>query len=176
MPTRLPIIDAQNASDEQAVAIDEFSSARGGTVALGELYGMILNSAEACRRLSALGAHCRYGTGLSPQLIEAAILGAVHGMELEYGVRAHQAVARAAGMDDEQLSSLAASTGEGLPDELRVAASFTRHAVGGEVPDRLFEEARAVFPPQTLVDLAVVAGYYSALRVVAGALAVGAGG
>jgi len=57
-----------------------------------------------------------------------------------------------------------------------VAASFTRHAVGGEVPDRLFEDARAVFPPQTLVDLAVVAGYYSALRVVAGALAVGAGG
>jgi hypothetical protein len=39
MPTRLPIIDAQNASHEQAVAIDEFSSARGGTVALGELSG-----------------------------------------------------------------------------------------------------------------------------------------
>ena len=54
---------------------------------------MILNSAEACRRLSALGAHCRYSTGLSPQFTEAAILGAVHGMEFEYEVRAHQAVA-----------------------------------------------------------------------------------
>ena len=115
MPTRLPIIDAQNASDEQAVAIDEFSSARGGTVALGELYGMTLNSAEACPRLSALGAHCRYGTRLSPQLTEAAILGAVHGMEFEYEVRAHQAVARAAGMSDEQLSSLAAGTARVSP-------------------------------------------------------------
>ena len=175
MPTRLSVIDLDHASEEQRVAIEEFSSARGGTMALGDLYGMIVNSPEACRRLSALGAHCRYGTGLSPQMTEAAILGAVHGLEFAGEVRAHQAVARAAGMTEPELSSLASGTGDALTDDLRVAAAFTRAAVAGAVSDDVFEQARAQFSPQTLVDLAVVAGYYSALRTVAGALDGGAG-
>jgi 4-carboxymuconolactone decarboxylase len=165
---RVSPFDPVSASAEQHQAYDEFVSDRGGdTGAPNGVYDVILRSPGAARRLAALGAFCRFGTGLDPGVVEAAILATSHALPFQYGIDSHEDIGRRAGLTEEELAHLRAGQHGPLPEPLRLAADLGRAAALGDVPADLVSEAVAHFGEASVVDLSVVAGYYGALCLVA---------
>jgi 4-carboxymuconolactone decarboxylase len=168
LPPRVNRFDPVSASPEQRQIYDDFVADRGGDVgAPGGIYDFIMRSPDAARPLAALGVFCRFGTGLDPRVVEAAILATSHALHFQYGVDAHEDIGRRAGLTEDQLDHLRTGDHGKLPGPLRLASDLGRAAAGEDVPAELVAEAITRFGEASVVDLSVVAGYYSALCLVA---------
>jgi 4-carboxymuconolactone decarboxylase len=168
VPPRVTPFDPDSGSAQQRQVYDEFVTARGGEVgAPGGVYDLIMRSPEAARPLAAVGAFCRFGTGLDPKVVEAAILATSHALPFQYGIDSHEDIGRRVGLTDAQLVHLRAGDHDKLPEPMGLAADLGRAAALGEVPEPLVARAIAQFGETSVVDLSVVAGYYGALCLVA---------
>jgi len=150
-------------SPAQKALFDSIASTRGGVVPTP--FHVLAESPELASLTQALGAFCRYRTGLSPRLSELAVLiTAAHwGADYEFDVHAPEALK--AGIAQSVIDALRVGKTPSLEDDdSRLIYEFaTVFYSARDVPDRLFADAVARFGRRRVVELAGVLGYYSGL-------------
>jgi 4-carboxymuconolactone decarboxylase len=114
--------------------------------------------------LQALGSAVRYDTGLDDRCREIAILAVAAHWRSDFERYAHEAVARAAGLDDAELAAVregryAALTGR----EAVVARTVAALVVRGDLDDAEYREAVEAVGTAGLFELLTLAGYYATL-------------
>lgn len=162
---RYRALSREELDEEQRRVFDNIARPRAGAVPAPFL--VLMENPELCELVQAVGAFCRYRTGLSPRLSETAILTtAVHwGADYEFAV--HSREARKAGVPEAEIEALAQKRRPDFsdPDAALVhdfAAALYRDR---DVPDELFDAATARFGRRTVVELTGLLGYYSLLAI-----------
>lgn len=159
--TRIADIEEAPLSSEAARVFEEIASGPRGRVE-GPLR-IWLHRPKLAHLSQALGAYCRYDSGLEPRLSELAILvvGAHWRAGFEWAV--HAPIAAKAGVCPVAIEAIRRGRVPILAaEDERIIYEFSRSILAtGRVPDSLFGEARAVLGELLLVDLVGVLGYYS---------------
>ncbi len=152
-------------SPEQQRIFDDIALPRHGQVPAP--FHIYLESPELCQLVQALGAFCRYRTGLSPLLSETAILTTAASWKAAYEFEVHAGEALKAGVPEAVVEALRQGRAPSIEDPdmdlvYRFSAVFYEKR---DVPDELFEEATSRFGRRTVVELVGVLGYYSMLAI-----------
>jgi 4-carboxymuconolactone decarboxylase len=121
-----------------------------------------LQSADLADRAQALGAFCRFGTGLPPRLSELAIITMGAHWRAGFEWFAHAPLAIKAGIDPAAVEAI--RTGKapelGQPDEAAVYAFAHELLTTREVSDATYQEALARLGKKGVVELTGILGYY----------------
>ena len=162
-PVRYRELNRDELGAEQKALFDSIASTRGGVVPTP--FHVLAESPQLASLTQALGAFCRYRTGLSPKLSELAVLiTATHwGADYEFAVHAPEALK--AGIAQSVIDALKQGKTPSFDDEdARLIYEFTTvFYATRDVPDNLFEHAIARFGRRRVVELAGLLGYYSGL-------------
>ena len=162
-PVRYRELTRDELKPVQKALFESIALTRGGVVPTP--FHVLAESPQLASLTQALGAFCRYRTGLSPKLSELAVLiTAAHwGADYEFAVHAPEALK--AGLTQSVIDALrSGKTPSFEDDESRLIHSFaSAFYATHDVPDALFEEAVARFGRRRVVELAGVLGYYSGL-------------
>jgi 4-carboxymuconolactone decarboxylase len=127
-------------------------------------FGGFLLSPAVGEALQQLGAAIRYRTTLTPRMRELAILvvAAHHGSPFER--HAHEAVGRAAGLTEQEMSAVAERRHVPLDDAHEAAAlELTQAMLEGDVDDSLWERCAPRLGVPAVFELIALVGYYSTL-------------
>ncbi|MFC7398440.1 carboxymuconolactone decarboxylase family protein [Chelatococcus sp. GCM10030263] len=165
MSPRFRSLDRDELDDERRRVFDEIGRPRGGAVPAP--FHIYVESPELASLVQAVGAFCRYRTGLAPRLSELAILTTAAHWKADYEFAVHAGEARKAGVPEHEIEALASGRRPDFDDEDAAlvhdfAARFYRD---NDVPDALFEAALARFGRRTVAELVGVLGYYSMLAI-----------
>ncbi len=158
-------LDRQALDADQQRIFDDIARPRKGQVPAP--FHIYLESPELCQLVQALGAFCRYRTGLSPLLSETAILVTAAHWRAEYEFEVHAGEALKAGVPEDVVEALrqGREPAIGDPDADLVYRFSTTFYEIRDVPDALFEEAVGRFGRRVVVELVGVLGYYSMLAI-----------
>jgi 4-carboxymuconolactone decarboxylase len=154
---------ADELTPEQKAVFDSIASTRGGIVPTP--FHVLAESPQLASLTQALGAFCRYRTGLSPRLSELAVLITAAHWGAEYEFTVHTPEALKAGISQTTIDALGAGKKPALEDDDSkliyefATTFFAKH----DIPDALFQDAVARFGRRRVVELAGVLGYYSGL-------------
>lgn len=176
MTGRLPRLLPSELSDEQRALYDEITGGpRSGGPQLFRLvdadgalhgpFGAMLLAPGVGGALQALGAAVRYGTSLGDRAREAAVVVVAVHWASAFELYAHVPLARAAGLDDEELSALL----EGRPwPGTDVAEAAVVRAARALVDRRDLDDEEhaalvAAVGVRGAVELVTLVGYYAAL-------------
>ena len=142
---------------------DEVAGPRKGAVP--KPFQMLLESPELCSKVSALGAFCRYRTGLPPRLSEVVILTVATHWKCAYEFAVHTPEARKAGVPEHEISALAEGRRPDFEDkDAALVHDFTVELLQHrDVSNTTFEAALARFGRKTTIELSAVTGYYTLL-------------
>ena len=114
--------------------------------------------------LQALGASVRYDTGLDDRCREIAILVVAAHWRSDFEWYAHEAVGRAAGLDDAELAALREGRHAELAGRESVVARTAAALVArGDLDDAEYREAVDCIGPAGLFELLTLVGYYATL-------------
>jgi len=114
--------------------------------------------------LQALGSSVRYETGLDDRCREIAILAVAAHWRSDFEWYAHEAVARAAGLDDAELAAVRDGRWDALTGrEAVVARTVAALAARGDLDDAEYLEAVEVVGTAGLFELLTLVGYYATL-------------
>jgi 4-carboxymuconolactone decarboxylase len=151
-------------ADQQRI-FDEIARPRKGQVPAP--FHIYLESPELCQLVQAVGAFCRYQTGLSPLLSETAILVTAAHWRAEYEFEVHAGEALKAGVPEAVVEALRQRHPPKIedPDADLIYRFSTAFYETRDVPDELFGEAVSRFGRRTIVELVGVLGYYSMLAI-----------
>src|SRR5262245_46886635 len=161
-------------SAEQRAVFASIASTRGGKVPTP--FHVLAESPQLASLTEALGAFCRYRTGLPPRLSELAVLITAAHWGAEYEFAVHAPEARKAGISQAVIDALREGKTPALADEdSRLIHEFaTVFYATRDVPDALFEKAVARFGRRRVVELTGLLGYYSGLAMLLRVFRVGA--
>jgi len=111
----------------------------------------------------ALGAHCRYRTGIPPRLSEFAILCTARFWRAQYEWHAHAAIAERAGVKPKTIAELRAGREpkSAAKDERAIYAFVRELYRTRRVSDRVFKRVRAILGEAGMVELTGLLGYYA---------------
>jgi 4-carboxymuconolactone decarboxylase len=162
-PVRYRELDPDELSPAQKAVFDSIASTRGGVVPTP--FHILAESPDLASLTQALGAFCRYRTGLSPKLSELAVLiTAAHwGADYDFGVHAPEALK--AGISQTVIDALRNGNAPSFDDDDSglIYEFATVFYATKDVPDRLFADAVARFGRRRVVELTGLLGYYSGL-------------
>jgi 4-carboxymuconolactone decarboxylase len=114
--------------------------------------------------LQALGASVRYDTGLDDRCREIAILAVAAHWRSDFEWYAHEAVARAAGLDDAELAAVRDGRYDALTGREAVVARTAAALVArGDLDDPEYAAAVEVAGTAGLFELLTLVGYYATL-------------
>jgi 4-carboxymuconolactone decarboxylase len=110
-----------------------------------------------------LGAHVRFGTALTPNLTEIAILVTARYWTAQFEWSAHVRLAKQAGVSDAVIEAIGARRSPDFtdPDEQLVYDFCTDYYRDHRVDDATYARALARFGEKGVVDLTGLIGYYS---------------
>lgn len=164
-PPRYRELNPADLDAEQLRIFDAIGRPRAGAVPAP--FHIYVESPELAETAQAVGAFCRYRTGLPPRLSELAILttASFWGAEYEFGV--HAGEARKAGVPEFEIEALAAGRRPDFTDDDAAlvhdfSAAIYQHK---DVPDDLFAAAVTRFGRRTVIELTGLLGYYSMLAI-----------
>ena len=163
MAMRYKMFESEELSPEQKRVYDEVAGPRKGAVPAP--FHMLLESPELCSKVAAVGAFCRYRTGLSPRLSELVILTVASHWRFEYEFHVHTPEARKAGVPEHEIAALAEGRRPDFtePNAALVHAFTTELLVNRDVSDTTFAAAVERLGRKTTIELAGVIGYYTLL-------------
>ena len=150
---------------EQARVFDAIGAPRSGQVPAP--FHVLLESPELASLAQALGAFCRYRTGLAPKLSEMTVLIVAAHWGADYEFAIHAPIAKKEGVPDSVIAAIRARATPKFDDgDAKLIYDFaTTFFATNDIPDSLFEEAVTRFGRRRVVELAGVLGYYSSLAI-----------
>jgi 4-carboxymuconolactone decarboxylase len=163
---RMPPIPADQLTDAQKRAIQEFKAARNADVS--GPFVPLLRSPEVMSRARAMGDYLRFKSALPPRLSEFVILLTARRWTQQYEWKAHQPLALQAGVGRDVVSAIA----EGRrPDKLSededVLYTFCDELQRNQsVSDATYARAIARFGEAGVIDAVGITGYYTMLAMV----------
>ncbi len=130
-------------------------------------YNVWLHSPELFEKVSAISNYMRFDCALPVKLREFGILVTARYWDAQYSWNAHVDKARAAGIPEDIIRDLAAGKKPDFKaDDERAYYKFAMEALDNHfVSDKTFNEARAIFGDNALVDLIGSVGYFSMLQI-----------
>jgi 4-carboxymuconolactone decarboxylase len=163
---RFPRLTSESMSAEQREVAAEIAAGPRGEVR-GPFIAL-LHNAPLARRMQALGEQLRWRSKLPPRLLELAVLVTARRWSCQHEWYMHEKLARKAGLEPGFIEAVAA--GREPPamqaDEALVyKASLQAHA-GGRLDEETFAAARERFGLDGVLELLVLAGYYSTMAMV----------
>jgi 4-carboxymuconolactone decarboxylase len=160
--SRLPDLDYEKMDARQRGICDALKNSPRGRVS--GPFPILLRTPELCDRFQHLGRYLRFECSLDKQLIELVVLTVARHFRAQYEFWAHARFARDFGLPDAVIDAIAAGERPEPPGE--------RHALLYDYTREILETARcsqatydrvlAEFGAETFVEIAVLAGYYSA--------------
>ena len=163
---RMPAIPAEQLTDAQKKAIEEFKAARG--VDISGPFVPLLRSPEVMSRARAMGDYLRFKSSLPPRLSEFVILLTARRWTQQYEWHAHVPLALQGGLKDEIVAAIAA----GRRPEKMAADEEAVYTLWNEVQrtqaatDATYASAVNSVGEQGVIDLLGVVGYYNFLAIV----------
>lgn len=158
---RVPLIDERaGLSPAQLEVFDDIVASRGSIL---RPFALLLHRPEIARAVARLGSVIRYEGRLADSVRELVIYTTAVEQDCEFEQTAHRTLAIEAGVP---IETLAAVDGGSTPSERADAAlvAFVRQLCGnGTVAAETFDEVRADFADEMLVEVVATAGYYSML-------------
>ncbi len=163
MSERFTPLRREDLDDRQGAVFDAIAAGPRGSVPW--IFHLFLESPDLATRIQELGAFCRYGTSLSPDLSELTILIVARHWDAEYEWSIHESEARKAGLAEPIIAALRNDERPAFDDAAAelVYEFCTKYLRDNDVSDALFAKATAHFGRKTIVELAAVLGYYSML-------------
>lgn len=158
---RLAPLDLDHLSPEQQRVADAIMSGPRGR--LRGPFESWLRSPGLADPAQQLGAHIRFGSALSRDLSELAIILAGRHWRAQYEFWAHARFAAEAGVSAEVIEAIRTGASPSFEsDEARAVYQFVTELLDtGRVTDSTFAPALALFGEQGVVDLVGTVGYYS---------------
>jgi len=163
---RMPAIAADQLTNAQSKAVEEFRAARAADVS--GPFIPLLRSPEVMSRVRALGDYLRFRSALPPALSEFVILLTAREWTQRYEWSAHAPIARQAGVSDATIAAIA----EGRRPERMSEAEDVLYALHDElrrnqsVSDATYARAVAAFGEKGVIDAVGITGYYTLLAMV----------
>ncbi len=132
--------------------------------ALNGPFGVMLHAPLVGLPLQDLGSAIRFRTELTDRVREIAILQVAQATGSEFEWWAHEKIARAVGITDEELTQISLGSFQGIDDNEQACYEICANLLSSSVvTDEEFEKASAVLSDRTLVELSVLVGYYRTL-------------
>ncbi len=158
--SRFAPLSREAMSDEQRAVADKITGGpRGGMRGPFEAW---LRSPALADAAQELGAVCRFGTGLAPDLRELAIIITAKHWKAQFEFWAHARLALQAGLAPEIVEAI--RTGSPVPfsggDGPVIHRFLTEYFRTNQVSTELYAEAIAAFGERGVVELVGVVGYY----------------
>ncbi|CAN0469990.1 unnamed protein product, partial [Phaeothamnion confervicola] len=161
---RLKEVDDENMSAPQRALRDVIMAGpRGQRKKLNGPFQVWLNAPEFGDLAQALGAHCRYKTGVSPRLSEFAILVTANLWKAQYEWFAHEPMALKAGVKPQTVKDLKAGRApKAAPKDERAIYDFIKELYKTRrVGDRNYKRVQAILGDAATVELVGILGYYT---------------
>jgi AhpD family alkylhydroperoxidase len=157
---RYPYIERDDLPEDKRYLFDNLSRESNR---VGNLFRMMGKHPGILHQYMRLGSELRYKTKLDPRLRELAILTVGMLTRAPYEYVHHVALARRAGVTEEQIDSLPVYERNPAFDEreravIRFAAAMTEQV---QVPDETFEAVRAILDEVEVVELAMNVAFYN---------------
>jgi 4-carboxymuconolactone decarboxylase len=115
--------------------------------------------------LQALGSAVRFRSGLTDRAREIAILLVAQHWHSDFEIYAHEAIARAAGLDDAELGALRDGQPDSLVDDAEKVVGRTAQALAnrGDLTDTEYQSALESMGARALFEVTTLVGYYATL-------------
>lgn len=162
--TRLPNITAEKMTPAQKKAMDDYRAARGIPLTQGPFMPM-LYSPEAMTAARAAGDYFRFKAAIGPKLTEFVALLVAREWSADYEWSAHAGEAAKYDISPTMIADMRVGRRpEGMSPDQTICWDFVSELFRNkQVSDKTFEQARARFGEQGVVDITGIVGYYTLL-------------
>ncbi|MEK9662562.1 MAG: hypothetical protein VW644_12655, partial [Alphaproteobacteria bacterium] len=162
MVSRLPDLDYDRMDAHQKGIHDGLKNSPRGRVS--GPFPLLLRTPELCDRFQALGKYLRFECSLDKQLIELVVLTVARHFRAQYEFWAHATFARQHGLPDAVIDAIAAGDAPDLPSPTHeLLYAYTREILEtNRCSQATYDRMLATFGELTFVEIAVLAGSYSA--------------
>jgi 4-carboxymuconolactone decarboxylase len=162
-PIRLPLIPQERFTPEQQSLVAAISSGPRGQFKMSGPFFCYLHAPGFGELAQKLGAHCRFGTSISPRLSEFAILVTAQHWKSHYEWAAHAPIAEKQGVKPETIRDLrdGRAPKKAPKDELAIYAFAKELYRDKRVSDRTYKSVNALLGDSGTVELVGLLGYYA---------------
>ena len=162
-PIRLPLIPQERFTAEQQALVAAISSGPRGQFKMSGPFFCYLHAPGFGELAQKLGAHCRFGTSISPRLSEFAILVTAQHWKSHYEWAAHAPIAEKQGVKPETIRDLQAGRApkKAPKDELAIYAFAKELYRDKRVSDRTYKSVNTLLGDSGTVELVGLLGYYA---------------
>lgn len=161
---RLTVLAEGQLSAPQRTLLDALrSSPRGQSLTVRGPFAAWMHAPDFGLLAQALGAHCRYRTGLEPRLSEFGILCTARFWRAQYEWYAHSAIAERAGVKRKTIADLRAGREpKSAPKDERAIYAFVQELYKTRrVSDRTYKRVCDLLGDSAMVELTGMLGYYA---------------
>ncbi len=161
---RLPILEESQLSEAQSALLGSLrASPRGQALTIRGPFAAWMHAPEFGVLAQALGAHCRYKSGLEPRLSEFAILCTARAWRAQYEWFAHAPIAERAGVKPKTIADLRAGREpKSAPKDERAIYAYVQELYKNKrVSERTYKRVRGFVGDAGLVELTGILGYYA---------------
>jgi len=169
---RLPEVKDRDALPESHRDLYDYLASTRGSVRMP--FSLVLNSPEACRRISHLGTYLRFESSISNAATELATLTVAREFDCSWEWAQHSLLAKTAGVSDAALDAIGKrGTLAGLREEEAVPVRYARELLENhKASDDTFAAVQKLYGTQGTVDLTATIGYYALMAQLLNALEV----
>ena len=160
---RVPELTPEQLSEHQLRLATELGASRGGGLATGGPWGLLLRNAELCERAGRLGTMLRDGTSVPKRLSEIAIVLTARFYTADFEWCAHAPQARRAGISEQVLEAIRQKKRPVFENEDEEAVYdyvIELHA-GKRVRDSTYRRLASHLGTQGAIELTAITGFYS---------------
>lgn len=160
---RVPELREEQLSERQRKLATLIGATRGGDLAVGGPWGLLLRNEELCARAEALGTMLRDNTSVPKRLSELAIVITARHWTAQYEWNAHAPHAAAAGVSEDVIEAIRLRRRPKFTrrDEEAVYDFFTELYEDKKVSDKTYKGLIAEISQEAAIELTGVAGFYS---------------
>jgi hypothetical protein len=126
-------------------------------------FDLMLRSPAVGAAQQELGAAIRYRTGFTDRMRELAILLVAAHWDSAFERDSHEAIARAIGFGDAELSAIRALDVSGFDADERTVGRTVVELLDGDLSDAAWDEASAAIGVDGIFELTALVGYYATL-------------
>jgi 4-carboxymuconolactone decarboxylase len=161
---RLAVVDEPRMTDAQRALLESLRAGpRGAGITPRGPFAVWMHAPGLGELAQKLGAHCRYGSGLSPRLSEFAILCTARLWRAQYEWFAHAPMAEKGGVTPKTIEDLRRGRlPKSAPKDERAIYDFIQELYKTKrVTDRNYKRVQTLLGDAAIVELVGILGYYA---------------